>query len=291
MKTLGTRLATIIVALFTVVGLAACSAIKLGYNSFPDLAYYWLDGYVDFNDAQADQARAEIAQLHAWHRKQELPRLVELLARLEQIVPGTITSQQACGMLKEVRGRLNVVAERAEPAGAVLASGITARQLRHLERKHRSNNATFRKEWLDQSAAEQRAKRYEQMLDRIEMIYGRLDAPQRAVLRGGIDQSIHDPQRILAERQRRQKDLLETLQQVAQPGLPPDEGRALLSAYLDRAQQSPDAGYRAWQESLLEEGCQTFAAVHESTTAGQREQAARRLRAYQRDLRDLSGQR
>jgi hypothetical protein len=33
-----------------------------------------------------------------------------------------------------------------------------------------------------------------------------------------------------------------------------------------------------------------FSAVHASTTVAQRQQAVRRLRAYQRDLRELSAQ-
>lgn len=291
MRTLGFDLPRIIGVLALAVGVAGCSAIKLGYSTFPNLAYFWLDGYVDFSDSQAPLARGELERLHAWHRQEELPRLVDLLARLEQMAPGPVSPQQACGVVREVQARLNLVADRAEPAVTTLATDLSAKQLKHLERKYRSNNSTFRKDWLEQSPAEQKEKRYEQMLDRIEMIYGRLDDPQRAVLRRGIEQSIHDPQRILAERQRRQQDLLATLQQVTQPATPAAESRALLRAYLQRAQHSPDAGYRAWQEALLEEGCRIFSAVHDSTTPAQRDQAVRRLRAYQRDLRDLAGQR
>jgi hypothetical protein len=100
---------------------------------------------------------------------------------------------------------------------------------------------------------------------------------------------MHEPQRILAERQRRQQDLLQTLRRVAEPGTAADQARNLMRAYLERAQHSPDTGYRAWQEALVQESCRIFSAVHESTTPAQRQQAARRLRAYQRDLWELSG--
>lgn len=290
MRTSGSRIWGIIVALALAVGLAGCSAIKLGYNSFSDLAYWWLDGYVDFTDTQAPQARQEIARLHAWHREQELPRLVDLLASLEQLVPGSISPQQSCAVVKQVQARLNHVADHAEPMVLGLAAGLSTEQLRHLERKYRSNNEKYWKDWIELAPPEQKEKRYEQLLDRAETFYGRLDAPQRSVLRQGIEQSIHEPQRILGERRRRQQDLLQTLRRMSQPDLAQAEARALMRGYLHRVQHSPDAGYRAWQEALLQEGCRIFSAVHESTTPSQREQAVRRLRAYQRDLRELSGQ-
>ena len=36
-------------------GLSGCSALRLGYNTAPELAYWWIDGYADFDDAQAPQ--------------------------------------------------------------------------------------------------------------------------------------------------------------------------------------------------------------------------------------------
>ena len=66
------------VCLFT-----ACSAIKIGYNNAPELAYWWLDGYADFSEVQTLKAREELARLHQWHRTTELPRLAELLQKME----------------------------------------------------------------------------------------------------------------------------------------------------------------------------------------------------------------
>ena len=42
--------------------------------------------------------------------------------------------------------------------------------------------------------------------------------------------------------------------------------------------------------SVTTEGCATFAAVHQVTTAAQREHAAGKLRAWQRSLRELTAQ-
>jgi len=288
MKTTSTRLARIIVALLAAMGLAACSAIKLGYNNFDEVAYWWLDSYVDFTDEQARRARAELDRLHAWHRSEELPRLVEMLQRMERIAPGTIAPHQACAFVAEVQDRLNLVAAQAEPAVLALAADLTPEQLRHLEGKYRSNNEKFRREWVDQALSAQREKRYERMLERMESFYGRLDSEQRRVLREGIERSTWDAQRVLAERLRRQQDLLQTAGRLIETR---GASREPLRGYVERVQRSPDAAYRDWQDELLQENCRTFAAVHESTTAAQREQAVRRLRGYQKDLQDLAQQR
>jgi len=289
MRTLGLRLAGIIVALACAVALAGCSAVKLGYGNGVNLAYWWLDGYLDFSDAQAAQARGELERLHAWHRQQELPRVIELLARAEQLAPNAVSPEQACAIVADARARLEAVAERADPAVVGLAMTLTPAQLRHLERKQRRNNDKFRRDWIAATPAEQKERRVDFLQERFEMIYGRLEAPQRAVLRRSVEQSVFEPQRMLAERQHRQQDLLQTLRQVIAPGLPVAEARTLLRGYLDRMQRPSDAAQRSWQNALLQENCRLFAALHDSTTPQQREQAVRRLRAYQRDLRELAG--
>jgi ribosomal protein S30 len=280
--------ARIIPVLLLALGLSACSAIKLGYGTLPQVAYWWLDGFVDFDETQAGQVRQELGNLHDWHRRNELPRLIEVLERVERMVAADVSAEQACQVVSEVQLRMAAVAERAAPAVGALATTFTPEQLRHLERKYRQRNAKYTSEWIKRSPAERHEKRYEMMLDRIEMIYGSLDAGQRALLRAAVERSIYDPERVLAEFRRRQQDTLQALRQASAPGTSPEQASALLRATMHRVQNPADAAYRAWQQELVQEGCRTFAAVHQSTTPAQREQAARRLRAYQRDLRDLS---
>jgi dihydrodipicolinate synthase/N-acetylneuraminate lyase len=43
--------------------LGACSAVKLAYNNLPELSYWWLDAYLDFDGTQTPKVRDELAQL------------------------------------------------------------------------------------------------------------------------------------------------------------------------------------------------------------------------------------
>ncbi len=270
--------------------LAACSAIKLGYNNVDGLAYWWLDSYLDFTDEQEGRVREDLDRLHAWHRSSELPQFIGLLQAMEQAAPGDVTAAQACGFITQAQQRLEALSERAEPAVVTLALGLTPEQLSHLERKYEKVNQEFRKEWIQPPASEIAEKRLDKFIERSEMIYGKLDDAQRAVLRRQLQQSSFDGNRVLAERLRRQRDTLQTLRKVAGQPIQLAEARALLRAYLERQKQPDDRGARAFQQSLIDEACANAAALHNSTTAAQREAGARRLRAYQRDLRELSVQ-
>jgi hypothetical protein len=290
MKSLA-RIAAIILVLAASLGLSACSAIKLGYSTLPELAFLWVDGYVDFTDEQEPDVKRELARLHDWHRREELQKLIEILARLEQMAAGEVTPQQACEVVTQLQARIDAVAGQAAISAGAIVPTLTARQLRHVERKYRSRNEDFFKEWVNRPVPEQQEKRYEVMLDRLEMFYGRLDAPQRAVLRQGMERSMYAPAKTLSERQRWQQDLLQALRQGSVPDTPPATAASLVHASLDRMQQPPDAAYRAWRDALIQESCRIVSAVHHATTPAQREQAVRRLRAYQRDLRELAGAR
>jgi hypothetical protein len=79
------------------------------------------------------------------------------------------------------------------------------------------------------------------------------------------------------------------LQTLRQASAQPAQAAVLLRGYLLRTQDSPDPAWRNHRDHLLQESCRTFALLHASTTPAQREAAARRLRAYQRDLMELAG--
>jgi 5'-deoxynucleotidase YfbR-like HD superfamily hydrolase len=271
--------------------LAGCSTIKLGYNNIDEIALWWLDGYIDFNDDQEARVREDLQRLQRWHRANELPRFSALLHDMEEAAHADITPAQVCGFVTRVRGRLDALSEQAEPAVVTLATSLAPEQLKNLERKYQKNNSKFRKDWINLNASELSEKRVEQFTERSEMIYGQLDDAQTGLLRKQLQSSAFDPQRILADRQRRQRDMLDTLRAVTAPKASLGEARTLMRRLLDRLREPPAAADRASQQAMIDEGCRTFSVLHNSTTPVQRNAAAKRLRAWQRDLQELGGQR
>src|SRR5450755_146898 len=66
---------TIIAALLLSLTLAlgACGmVVKLSYNQGSSIAFRWLDGFVDFDDAQSLGVRAGLDEWFAWNRRTQL---------------------------------------------------------------------------------------------------------------------------------------------------------------------------------------------------------------------------
>ena len=129
------KLARIIGALLVAAALSACSTVRLAYNNLPEVSYWWLDTYLDFDGSQTPKVRDELAQLLSWHRRNELPRIAGLLQEAQALAPrDDATAAQACRMADQIRERLLAVTERAEPAGTVLALSLTVAELQQLVR-------------------------------------------------------------------------------------------------------------------------------------------------------------
>jgi len=86
------------------------------------------------------------------------------------------------------------------------------------------------------------------------------------------------------------QDVLQTLEklQAGNPSLA--EARAAIHGVMERAFNTPDPALRKYQETLLREGCDSAATVHNSTSVAQRENALKRLQGYRRDVKILIAQ-
>ena len=78
------------------------------------------------------------------------------------------------------------------------------------------------------------------------------------------------------------------MQRLAQSGLTPAQAEAQLWGVWQRWLSPPDAGQRAVLQSLSQRACENLAQLHNTTTPDQRTRVARRLRAYERDILDLT---
>jgi len=278
-----------VVSLLAMAGvLQACSVMKLAYNQAPDLAYWYLDAHLDLTGEQSLRLKASLNQLQAWHRQTQLPVYITALQQLQQQLPSDTTAAAACAVTADVRGKLGTVAQQAEPLAAGLAAMLNPGQLRHMEQKFAKTNAEAQDEERDDSRKIRQSKRYRKALSRAESLYGPLDEPQRAVIARRLEQSRFDIRVLFAERQRRQRDTLQTLQPLASSQASPAQAQAALRGLIERTLNPPDPAYRTYLDELSQENCQSFAELHNSTTPAQREKAVETLRRYEQDFRILN---
>lgn len=284
------RIISLAVVLALAALLPACSAIKIAYNQAAELAYWQLDGYFDFNDAQMPKVREELAKVHQWHRQTQLPAYIEALQKWRTWLAGELDETQACGIFSDVRGKQLIISDRSELAAAALVSTLAPEQLDYLKRKFSKLNKQYRSDFLDGTPQALLDKRFKKAVSRAEMLYGTLEDKQLAVLRSRIAQSVFNAGISLAERQRYQQDTLQTLTPLIAGQSTAEQAKPALRAYFERALNSPDPAYRSYQDKLASDNCKTFAALHNSTTAAQRAKAVQTLMAYEQDFKTLADQ-
>ena len=158
-----------------------------------------------------------------------------------------------------------------------------------MEHQLAKGNADYREAFLEGPPRKGRDKRYKQAVRRAERLYGTLEEKQLTVIGQRMDQSRFDAALFYAEKLRRQQDALQTLRALVAERAGVERTRLAIRGLLERWLHSPIPAHRDHLEGLTQEGCQTFAALHNSTTSAQRSRAIETLDAYEQDLRVLSG--
>jgi Family of unknown function (DUF6279) len=281
-----------IIGVALVLLLAGCSVLRIAYSQAPAFAYWWIDGYVDLNGEQTLKLHDGIDRWFDWHRRVEMPRYAVLLARAQrEVMEPTLSTEQLCSWRDEAQRRLDAALEEATPVFATLMVSLTPEQISHLERKMAKDGEELKQDFAQTDKAERAKASFKRTLERYENLYGKLDDAQRAKLAQLLAVSPFDADRWLAERERRNRDLLALLTTVSTAGRRADgasaevQARAAVRLLAERALRSPRPEYRAYQERLTHENCALAAAMHNATTPAQRQYARNKLKSWEDDVR------
>lgn len=267
--------------------LAGCSALRLGYNNGPQLAWWWLDGYVDFSSEQTPAVKAAIAGWFEWHRATQLPAYAAVLAEAQTQILEPTTPALACRWTQLVRDKLEPALDRALSQGADLVPGLGEPQFRYLEERYAKNLADMRDDFLQADPAARLQASVKRAVDRAEQVYGRLGEAQRRVIAEGVAASPFDAQAWYDERRRRQRDTVQTLRRLVASHADHDQRVAALRVLVERTERSPDPAYRTYQQVLADYNCDFAARLHNATTPAQRQQGRETLKGWEEDLRAL----
>lgn len=267
--------------------LGGCSAVRLAYNNAPDLTYWWLDGYFDFDSPQSLRLRNDLQGLQDWHRQSELPLLADTLKNLNAAAAQSVAPEQVCKLTAYLEERLQTVLDRAAPTAVALAPSLTVAQLDHLARALDKRNREWREEWLDGTPEQRNERRLKKLVGRAEDFYGRISDAQRALLQSQLDTSVFDASLQYHEMVRRQQDVLQTLRALRTNSPADIHVQAEVRALVARSLQSPDPVFKQYTERVRSQACAAIAAFHNSTSASQRSKLQQTLQGYEADVRAL----
>jgi len=271
--------------------LTGCSAIRFAYNQAPELAYWWLDGYVDFSDQQGPAARAALVEWFRWHRATQLGDYAGLLAAAQAQIVEDASATQVCRWLDDLRQRIEVAYEQGVPALAEFVRTMRLEQVQHIERRYQKADEEFRRDFMQATKAERLESSIQRTVSRAETLYGRLEDAQRALIGQSVAASPFDAQLWLAERQARQQEIVSTLRALIAERADAARVQAALRVFAAHASRSPRQDYRQHVQRLTEYNCAFVARLHNSSSAEQRRHGVEKLRSWEVDLRSLAAQR
>lgn len=278
---------TIIIAVLL---LSSCSMVQLGYDRGPQLAWWWLDSYIDFSREQKPHAKQAIRQWFDWHRSTQLPEYADWLAAVRSLINDPVTPEQICRWSDELQDILAPAFDHAVHLGAPVVLSLDESQRRHLEQRYAKSNDKLRRDYLQPDPKDRLNAAIKRSVKRIENLYGKIDQQQRDLIIASITVSPFSPEAWLAERQRRQQVTLTTLQQLADAPLPSGQATTSLRGLIEYTHRSDNPDYRAYQIKLTEYTCGFIARMHNTTTPTQRRHAHDKLKSWENDLRVLTGE-
>lgn len=258
------------------------------------MLWWWLDGYLDFDRQQAPAVRQTIQDGLAWHRQTQLPLYAAWAGQASAEIRQPVSAEQACGWLGQAQAWGHTALDAMLPALARQAQALTPAQRSHLARKFESRARTFEEEQVQVSEDERRRERLKGWRQRYGDLYGRLNPAQEQLLAEAATTLASDPLQRLADLRRRQQAVLALLATLS--GQPPgdDRAQAELAALLQPMLTLGATGSPAWRslQARLREGhCELFARMHQASTPPQRDHAARWLRGWEADLKQLAAER
>lgn len=263
--------------------LSACSLVRVSYDNGPALALWWLDGYLDLDDAQETAARPLLREWFAWHRATQLPQYARWLATWRERTGDDVNAAEICRWSAQARDALWTATERALPAGAQLLPTLKPAQLDYLAAEMADKLADERRKRAQPSVVERRAAALERAIDSAEELYGALNDAQRRLLAEAVARSPMDAVRWLDDRERRQRRFVDDLRRART--LPDEAARLVALRTAAQALSQPsDADTAALQARWQAQGCEVSARLHATTTPAQRQHLRERLSAWEEDV-------
>ncbi|HSI44800.1 MAG TPA: DUF6279 family lipoprotein [Methylophilus sp.] len=265
----------------------SCSLVKTAYNNAPVLIAWRLDDYFNFSDAQKAKLKPALQDLHAWHRKNELPRYVAFLDEINNDLSHDLSAKTACQRIDSIKSNAQALQSKIIPIIVDIAESLSDKQLQHFQQRLEKRNEEWKEEWWQETTEEQREVRLEKSKDYAEKIYGDLNEKQINILKQSIARNNIDPATIYAEILRRDEDALNILKALRNPAASNEEKSQLVRAGFERMQHSPNLAYEAHIDKITQQTCETIASLHASTTDKQRLHAQQWVQDYKTQFTQL----
>ena len=269
--------------------LVACGAVRIGFNNGEIVSYWWLNSYVDFEDAQKPWVKSHIEDLFAWHHKTQLRDYVKLVSRIQHRDLATVSKMDLLADYEEGKKHIMQITDRAAPALADFALSLTSEQITNIEEKLAKNNTKFRKEYLSGDKAARQEFRYKKMMKQAEYWFGGFSRAQEQKLRALSDARPLNNELVLADRMRRQSELVALLKRIRNEKPSKEAATAMIKKYIAATMDHyGNKEQQAFFDALTDANAGLVAEMMHMATPDQKSHFIRTLQDWISDFNRLS---
>lgn len=281
------------VALSTLLLVAACSSLRLGYNNADTLLAYTLDSYLDLDDQQSRLAKERLGKLIDWHRSTQLAGYAQLVNDAHRRVAAQgpeLSVDDVLAYQQQMGARLATVGEQAAPALAELAMTLTPAQIARFAERLSSDTSKARREMLKIAGRETTEDRVKRYAERAQSWLGPLSKTQLELVHASLASRPDTAARWMLERERRQSLLISTLQRIYAERATPELATLWLRNYFAELGEPADLEHRVTVMAWRRANAELMARLINSATPEQRAALSRKLRDYASDFNALAAE-
>lgn len=268
--------------------LGSCSTARLGYSNADTLAYWWLDGYVDFRSSQKAKVKQDIAQLLSWHRSTQLPQYVQALTQLQTTLAANPSPADIAPLFRQVEQLSQVILLKALPEVTDFVLSTDASQKAHLAKKFEKNNEEFRDKYIKLEPQKQAKLRFKKIMKQTDDWLGSVSREQEAIIARYLEKHPANYPQWLEESITRQRGVLQLLTQIQTEKPSREVAQAMVQRMILASYGSADQAERQTQAEASRESMQELmASIIRTSTQEQKAHAHQKLQDWIDDCKYL----
>lgn len=282
------RLVRLVLVLLFLSCLGSCSTARLGYSNADTLAYWWLDGYVDFSSAQKAKVKQDIVQLLSWHRTTQLPLYVQALTQMQSKLAANPSPIELEASFQQVEQFSQSVLLKALPELTDFALAMDASQKAHFARKFEKNNEDFRDKYLDLTPEKQAKARFKKVVKQADDWLGSVSRTQEAIIANYLEKHPPNYTQWLEDSTARQRAVLQLLTQIQNEKPSREAAQAMVQrAILANFEPAEQAAQRTQAEASRVSIQQLMADIIRTSSQEQKAHAHKKLQGWIDDCKYL----
>jgi hypothetical protein len=258
-----------------------CSTVRFAYEN-ADAYLRWKAGsYLDLQGDDAEDLDDLIDEFHAWHRRNALPKYVNLAHEASRRFADGLSRQDLVWGYDSLRAQARESLRKAADLAAPLLDRLTPEQVAQIERRLAEENRQFYRDNLRGSERDRRRKRTKFVVDRLEDWVGKLSQAQIQRVREYADRAPIVDELRDRDRKHLHKDILAIVRAR--------EARTRLAERIANWERGREPGYVAALDAWREQYFAMLMDIDRSLTPEQRARAQGQLRRYAEEFEALAG--